>query len=789
MKQQQLLFINAVLAAFAGGIYATDAIVLPGRILLAAVILLLLVSFWLVWREKKAAAISLLLLFFVLGFARCSQFDEIPATDVSRKIGESVRLQGTVAAEPQVRSGEEGENRLRYLVRAEKITQAEKTLPASGLLYVYAKAAGGSVPAKTGDHLQVFGEVKALHGYQNPGRIDTVAAAKRQGISACLHAGKRGVHIERSEERSFLRWVETVRAALLESLQRVMPAADAAAMFAMLFGGYEGIKPELLEAFTATGIVHILSVSGSHISLVAGTLAWLGRALHLRQLVTAVFVTLAIVMYAIFAGCVPPVLRAAVMGLLSFVALVLGRTQDARRILSLVALGMLMLTPRLLYDISFQLSFAATAGLLYLSPPLRDKMKCLPDWLASNLAVTVGAQLSVVPFLAWYFNAVSLSSLAANVLAVPLVEYIIIVGLAAALLGLAAPFLQTLLFAICSLTLGFVYELTRSIAALPGGNVYLPTLNAAAVGFYYVSLGLFLAEGKRQRLGLVVRPYKKQLAAAGLAALLVAFYIFLRAAPLRVHFIDVGQGDAALLITPHGRTVMIDTGGSRDSAFDVGLRVDLPYLRHYGVRQIDYLLLTHAHDDHAGGAAAILRQIPVEHVIIGREDRREYAKTMKLNLAAEPAASFVPALPGQTFLLDGVRLAILHAGEGAGSGNEASSVIKVSYGEHSFLFTGDLTAGEEKKLLAEGADLSSSVLKVAHHGSKTSSTAAFLAGVHPDWAVISVGADNAFGHPSPLVLDRLRAQQIEVLRTDKDGAIVFQSDGRHLSVQSFAAGK
>ena len=257
---------------------------------------------------------------------------------------------------------------------------------------------------------------------------------------------------------------------------------------------------------------------------------------------------------------------------------------------------------------------------------------------------------------------------------------------------------------------------------------------------------------------------------------------------MAVHFIDVGQGDAALVITPHGRAFMIDTGGIRKKSYDIGGRVDVPYLLHYGVRQLDFIMLTHAHDDHAGGVGGILGKLPVGTVMIGHEGMEEYLKAFG-NKPAVRKEKYAIMQEGSEITLDGVKIKVIYAPDknmlNGGTGNEFSNLIKVSYGNHSFLFTGDLTAEHEKTLAEENSELKSPVLKVAHHGSNTSSSEAFLRKVSPRWSVISVGYGNTFGHPNAEVLDRLRnCTDSKILRTDENGAIVFFTDGEKLRVDT-----
>lgn len=786
--RHQLIFINALTGAFAFGIAAAGWVSLPLFLLYGMIAVSIIFSAAAVRAESRRAGWGVLLLFLLLGYMRCSHDLVLSASDISHCVGETVRVAGTVADAPRVKATDADQVSVRYTVEAREVRRNGQASAASGKLSVYVSQKAAAPIASYGDALEVQGEVKGLRGYLNPGLIDSAAALRRQGVTARLHAGKRGATITPTETRPLLRVIDLTRKELLTRMENVMPKQDAAALFAMLFGGYDGIKPELLEAFTATGIVHILSVSGSHITMLAAFLQWFGGFLRLRGGVTVTLIIACISLYAIFSGCSAPVVRSALMGSLTFAAMALGREKDARRILALVLLSMLAVSPRMIYDISFQLSFAATAGLLYLSPMLMTAMQRLPKWVAGNLAITIAAQLSALPFLAWYFNTVSLSALLANIVAVPVIECMIVGGLGAVVIGVFLPFLQNILLVLCSLGMGLVYTITRAVALIPGGALHLPTGLAVYGAFYYAIL-MFIAwcvHEKKEYCRKKLKQFHREIIIGVAITSCALFFYVNRPEPVRVHFIDVGQGDAMLLTTPHGKAVLIDTGGTLSGDFDVGARVVVPYLKHYGVRELSYLILTHAHEDHAGGAAAVRRAMPIDHIVVGREDRMDYARVFKSSL--QECAALIPAYSGQKFSVDGVAFEIVHATDAASrgsTGNEVSNVVRIDYGKHRFLITGDLDANGEAKTLTLGADIQSTVLKVGHHGSKTSSTEAFLAAVAPRYAVISVGADNHFGHPNQDVVKRLMARRAQVLRTDESGAIVFTSDGEKLSVRTF----
>ncbi|HEY3423356.1 MAG TPA: DNA internalization-related competence protein ComEC/Rec2, partial [Negativicutes bacterium] len=436
---------------------------------------------------------------------------------------------------------------------------------------------------------------------------------------------------------------------------------------------------------------------------------------------------------------------------------------------------------------SFQLSFGATAGLIFLYPQTYQLLAFLPRGLAGGVAVTVAAQLSVLPFIAWYFNSLSFSSLIANLVIVPIIELIVVLGLLGALVSVVLAGLGHIILVFCSLLIGLVVQLTAGLATIPG-QMYLPPISIAGGVLYYLLLAWLYGYQPRGIPTMLETGRRWPRLSIGIVAMmLVIFVVYVGyPRPVYVHFIDVGQGDAALFTTPHGRAVLIDTGGTlgESTSFDIGERVVVPYLKHYGVQEIDYLILTHGHQDHAGGAAGIAAAMPIKSIILARE---EYTQAVQALLYAVHKQGLIPAYEGQTIILDGVTFSIVHAvgDNGPRSGNEVSSVVRMAFGKHSFLFTGDLEASGEAAIVADNRMFASTVLKVGHHGSKTSSTAEFLEKVAPEYAVISVGYNNRFGHPHPDTLQRLFDQRINVLRTDQQGAVVFTTNGNDLTVDTF----
>lgn len=795
MGQHQEPFLLGMLAALSLGIWAAYAFALPippltGYAVVAALMLAAGLAAWRLWRFTW---VLFLVLALVFGAVRLSSEMLLPLTDISGFAGKEVRVTGTLTDTPTVKEMSDGNYRLRYELEAREAKHwLEEEVPVTGSLYLYAtfKEKSAIPEARIGDLVTAEGRVRVPRGYLNPGMLDIELLYRTEGVTATLAAGQKGIEVEPVEGEGFKRWLASVRAHYLAAMEEVMPQEDAAAIFAMLFGGYAGLQPELLEAFTVTGLVHILSVSGSHISLLAAVVAYLAALFRLPRAVGAVLVIAVIIIYALLSGCVAPVLRSALMGGLAFIAVALERERESRRILILTGLVLLLINPLLLFQLSFELSFLATAGLLYLAPSVSTRLRALglPKWLAAGLAITIAAQLATLPILAWYFSRVSIVSLVANLTVLPLVELIIVIGLFAGLAAFFLPLLGAFVYLLDSLILGIVYELSRALARLPGAQVFPPAMGAWLVFPYYLMLALRVMEEEwRGRLLAAFHKKRRPLGAFFLVALAfgVGFW-YTRPALLTFTALDTGQGDALLLVTPSGKAMLFDTGGLHGSDFDIGERVLVPYLRHQGIDAVEAIFLTHGHIDHAGGAGAVLREMPVGRVYTAGEGRALYAASFGLSEADPLLNKLREAREGEVMELGGVRVEVVYAPPfKGGEGNEASNVYRITYGQASFLVTGDLTAENEAKLLASGKNIKSTVLKVAHHGSNTSSTEKFLAAVAPDYAVICVGEGNTFGHPKLEVLRRLNDIGAKIYRTDQKGAITFTTDGQKISVDTY----
>ena len=811
--QQQETFLNCLLALVAAGIFVASIYPISSNITITITLASFAAAVALLKRESKTTFIPFCTLFFMLGVMRYQAVDNLPADDISNFSGSEVRVTGIIREQPRIRLNADDTYSALYTVDVESITKSQEEIAVTGGLNINARyKSKNAIPtALIGYKISTYGTIRKPVNYNNPGQLDIVTMLKSNGITASLSAGRVGVEVEYVEGSiwiNFLRKVAAIREHYKDSMQQVMSNEDAAAVFAMLFGGYEGLKPELTESFVTTGIVHILSVSGSHMSLLAATTAWICSFFGWRRWIKISIGLIVILTYIVLSGFIFPVIRSAFMGFLVFFATSSDKyDSNSRRSLTIIAMFILLYSPLALFHISFQLSFLATAGLLYLSPKITElltkganlKIKLyekvfnprlkLSYFLSTSLACTISALIFSQPIVAWYFNQLSISSLLANLIVIPILEIIIIFGLFAGIVGLIVPPLAKVVFLIDSLMFGTAYEINKFIAALPMSNVYFPTINFAWSTIYYLILLLMIQKQKVREaiLNWCRENIKIVQGFCAVIVLMIAFNIgikFTKPPEMQVHFIDVHQGDSALIITPHGHAMMFDTGGVREHTFDIGGRVDVPYLHHYGITKLDYIFLTHAHEDHAAGTGSIIKALEVNNIITANESKSDYAASMAISKESPKLNNLRSADEGEIFNIDDVKVEVLFAPKAAGitTGNEVSNVYKVTFGNTSFLFTGDLVKENESIILHEHKDVKSTVLKVGHHGSKTSSSKEFVEAVSPVYAVFCVGANNTFGHPRPEVVELMEKVGAKIYRTDKNGAIVFSTDGTNIKV-------
>ncbi len=553
---------------------------------------------------------------------------------------------------------------------------------------------------------------------------------------------------------------------------------------ALLLGETDRLSPSTVSAFRDGGVAHVLAISGLHVGLLAFGLAAALRPFRPRPATRDAIVLLSTAAFAAFTGGRAPVLRAALMIGLYLGARILGRPTSPGQVFGLSALFLLALDPSWLFDVGFLLTYSAVFGIAALAPlftrPLRER---LPAFLADGLAATLGAELCVFPIQAAVFHVVPFVALLSNLLVVPLASAFLFAAVLLLPLLLAGPVLASLALAPLELLSGAMLGLLRLLDELGAVRV-VPTPSFAVATL----LGLLLAAaGVLRRRG----PRRAALGAAAALVFLVSARPSSAARPgeARLVALDVGQGDSFLLVTEAGR-VLVDGGGTFDAAYDFGRTRLLPRLAALGAVSFDAVVLSHPHPDHARGLVALLRLVPVGRLYLPRGAPRNpfLDEALEAVSGGRPPVEALEA--GDGFRAAGIEFEVLHPGPERyprAPENNGSLVVAARLGGRRLLLTGDVEARAEADLVGRGGDLSADVLKVAHHGSRTSTTEELLREVRPRIALVSAGRRNRFGHPGREVIERLESSGARVFRTDRHGdvALLFR-DGRIFPSRPFA---
>ncbi len=564
---------------------------------------------------------------------------------------------------------------------------------------------------------------------------------------------------------------------------RALYGARAGVVEALVTNRRGAMSPELKNRYARSGLVHLLSISGFHVGIIAAWALLLLRLVGLpsrrAQLVAALMAS----GYVLWLGWPPPAARAALLVLLVVQAHRRQRNPLAGPLLAMVCLLLLLLDPWAVFAAGAWLSAAALAGALAAS---RWSDRALgTQWWWRMLASSVGATLATAPISAAMFGSVSLVGIGLNFLAIPLAALAVPGVFLSLLLAPLAPPLGASLAAASGSLLGLLDTLAWWGGQSSFGVVVQPAEPWSAVPWI---VGLLLAgwsisggttrwEAAR-RWGVVAA-----LAAWGGAGLNAFRTLHDASSGLALHFLDVGQGDACLLRTPLGHWILIDAGPRTDS-WDAGRQVVVPFLSAHGVARLDLAVVSHPHADHLGGLPTVLDEVPVGQVLEPADFTADPLYTGVLAQLAVDSIPWRPARDGLTFVLDDVRFTVLHPDTAwADWGldlNEDSAVLLVEYGRFRALFPGDAGLPAEARLAGRIGAVS--LLKVGHHGSRSATGDGWLTELAPAVAVISSGSGNRYGHPHAEILERLAAHGVRLHRTDREGTIHVTTDGRTLEV-------
>ena len=665
------------------------------------------------------------------------------------------------------------------------------------------RSAGRVREWRAGRVVQVYATLRRPASYRNPGVADQAHRQAMRG-TALIGSVKSGLLVDvvrrgsaPAEHAATARGV--VRQVIGQSVGRY-GGRSAAIVTAILIGDRAGLDSETTRRLQEGGTYHVIAISGGNIAILAGCLLVLGRSAGLRPRRLSGAVILLLLAYAHLVGHEASVARATTAAVVVLGAGLLDHRTPPVNVLSVAAIGIVLVSPLAVFDPGFLLTFGATLGIVLGVARLVDTICRLPArWLdpvprwvtppVAVLAATLCAEAALMPIGAALFGRVSLAGLVLNFFVIPLMTVTQLAGMAALVLAALHPALSSMAGYVAHLAATGLVESTRFLDLCPWLVVRVPAPAAAVLVVYYSALTVLLWSGRSVRARAV---------GTGLLAVAAVWILSAPSRPalaggpqagwMRVSFLDVGQADATLVQTPGGRSLLVDAGGSVGSRSDIGSRVVAPALWALGVRRLDIAALTHGDPDHIGGMDAVFGDFAPREVWEG-VPVPGHRQLDALRLAAGAVgARWRGVLDGDRFDLDGVSVAVVHPPspdwERVRVRNDDSIVLDLRYDDVAVLLPGDIGRDVEGRIADALEPAPFRIVKVPHHGSAGSSTALLVEAADPCIAVVSAGQANSFGHPAPEVVRRYRAAGALVLETGREGAVTVETDGSQVRVRT-----
>ncbi|MBQ3554369.1 MAG: DNA internalization-related competence protein ComEC/Rec2 [Clostridia bacterium] len=634
----------------------------------------------------------------------------------------------------------------------------------------------------------------------NEGGFDYNLYLKTKGVFFSGYVDSDSLNIIGKKEFGILDHIQKLNYKMCDITDRTLTEDTAPIMKGILFGDKSTMSDDMRTKFSRSGLAHIVAVSGMHISTLLTILFMLYRVFGLKSFRMGILSVCVVVFYVLLSGASISSVRAGIMAVVTIGAECTFRKVDSYTSLALTVTGILLFEPFAAFDVGFMLSCGAVFGILLYVKPLEMcllKLLHLADYdekkykhflrkVISLLSTSISAQFFTLPIILFFFQETSLWGIISNLIVVPMLPLIMFFGLLMGFLGLVFEPLALYPAGASYLPLLLVKHTADFFGSLDSGRIIYGVMTPMFVSCYAIMLYLIFS--------LLHKKFIKQSLLLSVFNITLLFLIgscvqSLNADIAKVCFINVGQGDSCCISLPEDTDILIDGGGTAayQDYYDIGAKVVRPYLLKQGVTDIEYMIASHGHEDHVLGLVSILREMPVDRLIVPRGFGTTDAAKFLLSAAKQKFVPVTEVCAGETISLgETASIEVLMPDREWAEGlteeeeNMRSLVLRFTYGENSFLFTGDLGEEAEKRLVdAHNGGLSADVLKLAHHGAANSSSEEFIDAANPLYAYIPVGENN-FGHPHPDILERLISAGTSIYRADRDKDVVFVMDLKHI---------
>ncbi len=730
------------------------------------------------------------------------------------KIPEEITLQALVVSD-----GTEKDYKYTYTIEVNTINGKKLEKSIQLILDIKKNKIKNKCP-KFGDVVEIMGVYEEPNIARNYKGFDYKQYLKSKNIYGTIDCTQYEI-IANNKINIIRNIINYVQNNIKENMSKILDEEQGALCIGILIGDRENISDITEDNFKKSNLTHMLAVSGSHITYIIVALTTLLSKTNRKfsLIITIIF----LLFFTVLTGFTASVLRASIMGILTLLASILHRKSDTINNLGISSIIILLYNPYLLVDAGFLLSYAGTIGIIFFSKKISNGISIIVNkinpnllnieqnnnskilfvksiiekiilYVISSLSVTISANIVIIPIMAYMFSTISFTFWISNILAGPIMEVVTIFGFITYLISIVFPMLAEFLAIALNLFLTILLKIAEISSIIPGASIYIKTPSLImCVMYYLVIFILFNLKPIRQFIRkkaifrfLIIKAKKhklKILVTIITVIILLNSIIYVTDKNLKIYFVDVGQGDCTLIQTHEKKNILIDGGGSEFGSFDVGESILLPYLLNRGINKIDYMMISHFDSDHIGGLFYIMENLKVDNIIISRQGKNSENFKKFIQIMSKKQINLIIVKRGDYVKIDDTSyFEILFPEEKQISDNvlnNNSIVAKFVSSNVTMLFTGDIEEIAEKRLCElyrNTNKLQADIIKVAHHGSKTSSTLSFLELVNPQIALIGVGADNNFGHPNEGVLERIKKLGTQIYRTDQTGEVSIVID-------------
>ncbi|MFO7889314.1 MAG: DNA internalization-related competence protein ComEC/Rec2 [bacterium] len=678
--------------------------------------------------------------------------------------------------------------RLEYMLKVTHVIHEKETHKADFKILVkdYKKL---SKNLKYGDQVTLKGKIKKPRGLRNPEGFNYRKYLTGKNIFYVFYVDRIIQKTEIKKGNIILREiVYPVRRFINASISELFTSTSTRSIIkALTLGDKELISDDIWESFSKTGVIHVLAVSGLHVGFILVMCLTLFNLFRFNKFMSTVLTIVILIFYTLLTESHPPVFRAAVMSSLYLLSIHLERKTQPFNIIGLAGLILIIINPNNLFSLSFILSFTAISSIIYFYNKLINlpfyvtikKQKPFRAKLLATMFVSLSALMGTIPVSAYYFNRIPLLSIIINFFAIPLTGLIVGLSFITFLFSSISLFVASIYAGLVDILVSAFISIIIWFSHFSFSHITAASPDSMIIVIYYLVLFLVFNFNNKK--------YRKIL----IFSLLISFNILTWKAVLHnnspklqwIQF-DVGQGDAALLTTPKNKTILID-GGAKSKLFDNGKQIIAQYLNKKGIKRINYIILSHPHSDHVGGLVYIVQNFTVDRIYYSNCPYSTSIYSAFLEIAKQKNYKLYEITSPDSLILPACKIYFLSPSENIKSEtkkfnfnvNNQSLIAYVLYGQTKMLFMGDAEKEIEQKLLQTYGSLQCDALKIGHHGSSTSSTFPFIKQVDPEIGILSVGENNRFHLPSKLVLQYFHLLDIQIHRTDKQGAAVLVSDG------------